>query len=403
MDYNQQLFAPTQRYDVIAGVRTGPFNDPANSPYRRATRSTNGTVTPQYGKKRANKTWLPENIYTLVEERVKFPWGYPFLKVTWIPTGDYSVYYGPIRNGTGSLTYLQPTQSAIDGAVNQVKLSLREKIQGQKVHLGNFVAQRHQMIDEFSSTARRIARAYKSLRKGNIPGAFKALGCGPSGKVNPYQSAASNWLALQYGWLPLLSDLYGVAEELREHMIERLQKPPILKAVSKRRLHDGNLYVSTEIGVDHKGAKATREYISDFRGRINYTVDVESAHLLSEVGLTNPLAIAWEVLPYSFVVDWFAPVGRWVNTFDATLGCTFVSGTLSSTVDTVFRWTNVAKFQEGNYLYEYKGCIGYGRWFTYKRAVLAGFPVVYLPQPKDPFSKGHVLNALALLTQAFSK
>jgi hypothetical protein len=401
LDYNQQLFAPTMRYDVINGVRKPPVVDVANSYFRRNTRSTNGTVTPQYGKKRAQKTWLPENPYTLSQEVVKFPYGVPFLKLTWIPTGDYSVYYGPTRNGVGSLTYLQPSQSAIDGAINQVKLSLREKIQGQKVHLGNFIAQRHQMIDEFSSTARRIARAYKSLRKGNIPGAYKALGCGPSGKVNPYQSAASNWLALQYGWLPLLSDLYGVAEELRENMIERVKRPPIMKAVSKRRLHDGDLYVHARDGVDHKGAKATREYISDFRGRINYTVDVEGAHLLSEVGLTNPLAIAWEVLPYSFVVDWFAPVGRWINTFDATLGCTFVSGTIGTTVDTVFRWTNVDKFQEGSYLYEYLGCIGYGRQFTYKRVVLAGFPVVYLPQPKDPFSKGHVLNALALLTQAF--
>lgn len=402
-DYNQNLFAPTLRYDTIAGHTTGPFNDPVNSYFKRMKRLTNGTVTPNYGYKRAHKIWLPENIYTLEEEHVKFPWEWPFLKLIWIPTGDYSTYYGPCRNGTGALTYLEPTQSQIDAAVNLVRIKLLEQIQGQKVHLGNFYAQRHQMIHEFVSSAKRIAKAFKSLKRGNIKGALEALACPPSKYLNPFKSAASNWLALQYGWLPLLSDLYGMSQELDQSWKERLEKPIFQLASAKRRLSDSDVWLNPpgDLTNDHRGASAGRGYISDFRGRVNYTVDVQDAHLLSELGLSNPLAIAWEVLPYSFVVDWFAPVGRWVNTLDATLGCHFLSGTMASTVNTVFRWSNKSTFVDGNFKYIYYGCDGYGRRFVYKRAPLVGFPVVHLPQLKDPVSKAHVLNALALLSQAF--
>jgi len=403
LDYNLHTYENIRRYDVINGVTTGPFNEVVNAEYSRRTRVTSSVKTPNYGYLRAHGLRLPENPYHLTKEKVEFPRGYPFLKLTWIPTGDYSTYHGPIRNGTGQLVYLQPTQSMYDRIDNQLRVGLLSKIQGQKVHLGNFYAQRHQMIDEIASTARRLAKAFKAVKRGNFGGAYKALDCLPSDKLNPYKSAASNWLALQYGWLPLLSDLYGITQELDDNMVKRLQKPPIQMAVKKLRLHDADLYLHPGTQLDHQNAKANREYIFDYRGRINYIVNAESAHLLSEIGLTNPLAVAWEVLPYSFVVDWFIPVGNWVNTLDATLGCTFLSGTLASELHSVFLWSNNSTFVTGGFRYQYTGCKGFGQYFDYRRVVLSGFPVVYLPQPKDPFSKGHVLNALALLSQAFFK
>jgi hypothetical protein len=42
--------------------------------------------------------------------------------------------------------------------------------------------------------------------------------------------------------------------------------------------------------------------------------------LLSNLGLINPLSVAWEVVPFSFVIDWFIPVNKWLNSLTADAG-----------------------------------------------------------------------------------
>lgn len=31
------------------------------------------------------------------------------------------------------------------------------------------------------------------------------------------------------------------------------------------------------------------------------------------VGLMDPLSVAWELVPFSFVLDWFLPIGSWLS------------------------------------------------------------------------------------------
>jgi hypothetical protein len=39
----------------------------------------------------------------------------------------------------------------------------------------------------------------------------------------------------------------------------------------------------------------------------------EELSLQRSLGLVNPAEIAWEVVPYSFVVDWFLPIGSYIS------------------------------------------------------------------------------------------
>jgi hypothetical protein len=390
------------RYDHNLGGVVGPIVDAVNALYSRRYRNVfSSTLTPQYGYKRRNGIRLPVNSYHLWKEDVRYPRGYPFLKLVWTPTGEYSEYFGPTRSGTGALVYFKPSNAQNDAMDNSISSKLLTKIKSQHVNIGNFIAERKQMMDMFSDTANRCARAFRSLKRGNIPGAFRALACQPSGKVNPRQSAANNWLALQYGWLPLISDVYGAAQQMTDTLNNRLKKPVYHRAVATERLHDETVHISPS-GQDCVGATAHCEFIQDTRGVITYVVDVEDLALLGRVGLANPLAIAWEALPYSFIVDWALPIGNWINTLDATLGCTFVDGSRSRTLRSVFQWENKHTYTSGNFQYNYLGCQGDGRWFEYLRQpFFNGFPPVTAPQFKDPISKGHVANALALLSQAF--
>jgi hypothetical protein len=45
-------------------------------------------------------------------------------------------------------------------------------------------------------------------------------------------------------------------------------------------------------------------------------------YLASQLGFVNPAAIAWELVPFSFVVDWFVNVGEFLNNFTDLWGLT---------------------------------------------------------------------------------
>lgn len=48
--------------------------------------------------------------------------------------------------------------------------------------------------------------------------------------------------------------------------------------------------------------------------------------LASNLGLTNPAMVAWDLVPFSFVVDWFLPVGKFLNSFDSHYGFSLKHG-----------------------------------------------------------------------------
>jgi len=388
------------RYDVINGTRTGPYADGVfvlNS----VTRVKDAVDTPNYRAKIAAKQRLPMNQYFLSRETAGMPQGSPHLKIVWVPTGDYSEYVGPANIAWDDIRYLEPDVAQRQKIADRLAQRCLEKLKDQKVNLGNFIAERNQAIQMFGDTAGKVARAFNAVKRRQFKKAFEELGCRPSKRLSGRQSAANNWLQLQYGWLPLLDDVYGTAEELeRSFGRQTKERPPLMKVVAKGRLQDADKYYS--VSPASVGAWAERAYMYDARVILYYTVDYQSSQWLGRVGLTNPLSIAWEVLPYSFVVDWFLPVGNFLNTLDATLGVSFVDGANSGTTYTHLVYSRSAKYTQGNYRYEWNmNRTARARYFKYERGSMSGFPGWNLPQLKNPISAKHCANALALLTQAF--
>jgi len=141
----------------------------------------------------------------------------------------------------------------------------------------------------------------------------------------------------------------------------------------------------------------------DVKFSVTYAVTSPAVASAKEIGLTNPLLIAWELLPFSFVADWFIPLGSYIGNMDATIGCTFESG-----YRTVFQKAESISNVFGNGLDQYS-CQSDFRWEATQmnvkvdRTVLAGFPSPVVPSFKNPVSVTHAANALALLHQLFRK
>lgn len=397
--YIQRLYPiETLRVDTINGVRLPPVASDTPSSVGRVFYKAKGKAnTTNFGWYLANGVWKPDNPYFVSIERLKPPQGSPYLTLVWIPTGDKSEYYGGDADCLwGSVPYLEPTQAERSSMRDWALLRCREKIQDQKVNLSVFFAERAQSLGMIGDAVSRIAKAYRNVKRKNFKKAFEDLRCKPSKRLNAKKTSAQNWLELQYGWLPLVSDIYGAAQEIERSWKERTKKPTYYSVSASRSWSNGDTYQTGLVGM-----KVKRQGTYKCRVKITYTVDYQASQFLGRIGLTNPLSILWEKTPFSFVVDWALPIGRFLNSLDATLGCNFVGGSNSGTTQCTTEYDRDGTTDVGNFRYIWKYFGMSGQFFKYERGAEGGLPAITLPQFKDPSSTAHCANALALLVQVF--
>lgn len=203
------------------------------------------------------------------------------------------------------------------------------------------------------------------------------------------------WLEYQYGWKPLVSSVYGTADAILNRRLYSYQR-----IVGKGR--EGEDSVRIRKGFVGEGAT---EYISKrYRSRLMVSAEFETPNDTRQqiAGYTslNPAVIAWELVPYSFIVDWFIDIGGYLQTMESALayGQAFKGGFTvrgykllqSSTV----RW---AQAMPG--LNEFGSGEAYFRQSYKQRGGLGAFPIPVLPSFKVDLGSSRLLSAASLLSQ----
>jgi hypothetical protein len=277
-----------------------------------------------------------------------------------------------------------------------------ERLKGQKINLAQVFAERNQTAKLIGDSAIKIADIIMRLRKGDVAGALGEVGPDFNNyknnrrnrgkKKKAVQKHASQGLAVQYGIKPLMGDCFGAAQALGDATLN-LPKPTRLKSKGSQNFSTGT---STQSGYSIE-KRATDSY---YEYKVMCTLVVDGAiNSFSALGLTNPAALAWELLPWSFVADWFFDIGSLVSSWDATLGVQFVSGGEVRYENS--RLTREVSFIDGG---PYSG--GYSGLSTrvlISRTPLSGFPTLGLPPYKDQSSLEHMFNGILLLAGACSK
>lgn len=322
-----------------------------------------------------------------------------------------------VRNATNETTLelrRMPLNHSLPGAPSADPLvegrALKKLIDAINGDTGNVLVdlvQYNQFIHLVGTTAGRLTGSIGSLRKGNIPGAIQSLWGSATprfrrgGQPSVSKSLADNWLELQYGWKPLLNDIRSAALALAKfnladadvhHASSRASKPTDVQSVVFGAVSPapvvGNLSVSTTTSVSFG---------------VRYKISSPLVSFLAQTGFTNPLSLAWELLPFSFVVDWFLPIGSFLDALSAFHGLTFVDG-----YKTTFLRQRSSMAISGTYLgFNEPGFTVTERgtwereWVTVSRVKLTAFPSPVFPTLKSPFSGTHVTNALALLRSNF--
>lgn len=272
------------------------------------------------------------------------------------------------------------------------------KLKDQKANFVQIYAEWNKTSDLVTGAATSIYKSYRNLRRGNFAQAARDLGVTASKRGrrrfnrnyarNQEDAAASGWLELQYGWKPLLQDVYGAAEHaarsmapvMRSRVAKKKRLTTAETEVSKRTA-DGRSYALTE----DKSGTFDVQYV------VHFHTAASLAHSASQSGLLNPAQVAWELLPFSFVIDWFLPIGDTLKALDATVGLVFDSGCV-----TYFEKQQVVARQIAT------AGISDVSWSVTRTRVdrfkLTDFPTVSFPRLKPPFSVTRMFSALSLLS-----
>jgi len=278
------------------------------------------------------------------------------------------------------------------------------QVQSQKVNLGVMFGERRQTANLVASTANRIVNTVRALKNRNLKGAMTELGIRSDfsslSRRHRGLSVPEAWLELQYGWKPLLSDVYGSCEELLNRHKER---PPVItvKCSAHEELSETTIRGPNEIAWPAVIFKKTGSVHGS--ARVRFAVDNSLIQLQNRTGIINPLAVAWELVPWSFVVDWFLPVGQFLGNLGYGAGLSVISGSYSFRSQT--QWTGKPESttkRGSSYTQSHSGGTIDEKFDGFSREAFSSWPPVPLPHFKDPLSLGHVANALSLLATAFA-
>ena len=379
--------------------------------YESFRRSYVSVRTPGFGGLR--RTRLMENPYTLSLQKTNLGQGLHF----WKHRTLNNVFVNRAHASTVIIDNKPPLPDFSPELYSRCVSKLSKRADVEMDNLAQDFVQYRQTTNMIASSATRIALSIKALKSGNISDATKALFHNShrkdsrQGNPSVSKSLANNWLELQYGWKPLLMDIDGAMRALAHYQQANDYCMTVRASATKESASTWPVEFRNqpaEVGVPIPNpwpsiATGERVFLHSVRMKLRYKQASALKTFASQTGFTSPVNLAWELLPYSFVVDWFLPIGPYLESLSAFEGMTFLDGSVTYFV----RHKDYAKVS-------FNGALAYSPSYdsrvraTYDyeivsvtREKLLGFPSNNPPQFKNPISTTHALNALALMRAAF--
>lgn len=385
----------------------------------RYSRTWSGTRTPNFQRIKAGQ--LPINNHSVVirsvnsDRLVRLQTDTETYKVTHPGFVWYDMYHGAFTDKYGNTGGLPGHIPEADNKAIQKLIDAAQA--GITANMAQNFAQYSQLTTMIGGTATAIAKSVRALRKGNFAGAVNVLLSASNGhryaikKGSPSikKSLANNWLAIQYGWKPLLADIDGAfqalgtlsnRQALGSQVVHRVTASASASTETSSRFTIAN-YPALDGGSTLQSVQTRTRY------GICYRVSDPTAAYLQQMGFTNPINLLWEILPYSFVVDWFLPIGPFLESLDYSRGLVFVKGfqtrfTRVQTASAVafngrISGSNLDMAEAGDYRRED---------IILDRVGLDSFPSMTFPTPRMGINNSNsgitrAANAIALMAQAF--
>lgn len=205
--------------------------------------------------------------------------------------------------------------------------------------------------------------------------------------------AANGYLAFTYGLSPLVSDIYGIAENVvgwsREIAIAEGKATSSFKVNQRSvvavegRNHVGTCYRTGFVACTLK-VRATARFDQDYQ----------------KWSSINPIAIAYELLPFSFVYDWIVDLGGYMENLEKSLvfASDFRDGYASFLEVNRCRTVYRSAFRASSTDFALDAS-GFDEQISFSRELLLSFPQPTFPRINPELGSRRLLAAASLLRQ----
>lgn len=291
----------------------------------------------------------------------------------------------------------QITNGILQRGRNPATIKAYNEIGQNKAGLGEDFATYKQTIGMFTSKANmlkgllRIFSQDKGLRRYALQSVRQLK--------NIDRRASEAYLEHVYGWLPLMGDIHGIYELLLDYSSG--VKPVIVVGEGKynEKTEITRVATPTLYGGYEGAIKSTCEYSAKCKMWARLSSENQAFRVLNQLGLLNPASLAYELMPWSFVVDWFIPIGPYIQSLSSTIGLTYISGTttyrekithtgnFAQAAGSAYGSTDPASMQLCPFAIEES---------TYSRSYHLNWPNASIYLEQNPFKGDRILKAIAL-------
>lgn len=257
------------------------------------------------------------------------------MTLSWSPPWDYrSVWSGDCAS---AIELVVPRDDFVErktGEVNALALiKAHAKIRDAQIMTGEIMSQigmnLNMLIHPFQGARKHLAQAAKSAAKHYGKTARSVA-----------RANASAWLEYRYGLTPFLLDSRSAISMVRNSQTTLRKRRLVVRAShvlsdsSSKTFED--VPVSPLWGWTASGALLTASKVAGHAGVIFGQRDRTRAEQLSEdlrLGADSIIQTGWEIVPFSFVADWFISVGPWLEAMNLPPSISILGNWVTTRID----------------------------------------------------------------------
>lgn len=195
-----------------------------------------------------------------------------------------------------------------------------------RASMSTTLAEGSQSISMIANRLGQLTKTARQIRKLDFAGASKTLNLAVTPKgVSGKKAFSGNWLEYYFGWAPLVGDIGSAIDVLQS---------PIDKQIVRAQASMAFPYSDLQPPQEVSRPTVLNDWVyTKFYERLYYdqlvlaqgmkvSVTNPNLWLANQMGFVNPATVAWELVPFSFVVDWFVNVEQFLSSGTDWLGLT---------------------------------------------------------------------------------
>lgn len=273
--------------------------------------------------------WLPSATKPVYSEYVV---GKKTKPIGSVPTSYYSKHFWETSRGGDEYVWGE-SSSVASAVVQQLRdgshpaaissyTRCREKVYGKVTNgtsasLGAALFELRESLGMIANRLLQLFRGFRALRRGKFAKFARIFGITKHPKVKKRRErwsrpkdASKLWIEYWFGWAPTIGDIYSACEAISKEWgstrvvaSSMVTVPVNYRSIwgSSSNFQDGSLVLRTRMQGEY--------YISN-----------PNLRLAQQLGLANPLAVIWELTPFSWFADWFGSVGSFISSVSDDFG-----------------------------------------------------------------------------------